>query len=318
MKSTLHIILIVLTTLVSLTAFSQEKAIMSFENDSIMIGEQTILKISVHYRVDTENSSVKWPLLSDSLTSNIEIIRLESTDTTLVDPDNNALLFQQIRRYVVTSFDSGYIAVPPISFMVNGKKLDSNPLLLSVYAPTINITGDIKDVKDVIPVEYNLKHWLKDNWVLLLMLALIIIAVIFLVKFILKKRKENPVEVVKPKEIIPAHIVALKQLATLRSEELWQQGEVKKYYIRISDILREYLEERHRIMALEETTDEILLELSRLNVKPEEIQRLKKILQTSDQVKFAKAHPVAADNENIITLAELFIDNTKPTAIVDE
>ncbi len=137
-------------------------------------------------------------------------------------------------------------------------------------------------------------------------------------QFILKKRKENPVEVVKPKEIIPAHIVALKQLATLRSEELWQQGEVKKYYIRISDILREYLEERHSIMALEETTDEILLELSRLNVKPEEIQRLKKILQTSDQVKFAKAHPVAADNENIITLAELFIDNTKPTAIVDE
>jgi hypothetical protein len=71
-------------------------------------------------------------------------------------------------------------------------------------------------------------------------------------------REENTVvEIARPKPVEPAHVWALAELKKLNSEKLWQKDEHKKYYSRLSEIIRSYLEYRYDVLALESTTDEI-------------------------------------------------------------
>jgi len=39
----------------------------------------------------------------------------------------------------------------------------------------------------------------------------------------------------------PAHVIAFRELEKLKNEELWQKGEIKRYYTILTDILRQYL-----------------------------------------------------------------------------
>ncbi len=56
----------------------------------------------------------------------------------------------------------------------------------------------------------------------------------------------------------PAHVIALRDLERLMSEKLWEKGEIKAYYTRLTEILRQYLENRFSVYSLEMTTDETL------------------------------------------------------------
>ena len=59
----------------------------------------------------------------------------------------------------------------------------------------------------------------------------------------------------------PPDIVALRGLDQLRDEKPWLNNKIKYYYIRISEILRIYIENRYKTQALEQTTDEILVSM---------------------------------------------------------
>ena len=92
---------------------------------------------------------------------------------------------------------------------------------------------------------------------------------------------------------------------------MWQGGKVKAYHSQISEVLREYIEHRYHVNALEETTDEIIHGLRLHSIPQEMISKLMQILFLADLVKFAKENPLPSENDMSIINAIEFINTTK-------
>mgnify|MGYP001402767599 CR=1 FL=1 len=110
----------------------------------------------------------------------------------------------------------------------------------------------------------------------------------------------------------PAHLIALRRLESLKQQQLLAEGEFKLYYDQLSEIAREYMENRFQIRALEMTTEEFLDNLRRadfLNVASK--KELAEFLQYSDLVKFAKHQPVREEGERAWEIIYGLIEQTK-------
>lgn len=119
-------------------------------------------------------------------------------------------------------------------------------------------------------------------------------------------------EMISPVVSLPAHELALQQLDTLLADRLIEDGYTKEFYIRLSDILRHYIENRFSLCAPERTTEEFLLELRQSGVLADSHKRLlKEFLVRCDLVKFAKFLPAADETHQAVAVTREFIDETK-------
>jgi len=115
--------------------------------------------------------------------------------------------------------------------------------------------------------------------------------------------------VVVPKR--PPHETALEELKKLEGERLWQQGLVKQYHSRLTDIVRTYIEHRFGIIAMEMTTGEIMQSVRNMHFESTSAEKLSHILTLADMVKFAKLQPLPGENEMCMQHAYEFINATK-------
>jgi len=300
--------------LFSYSASSQDINVAAkLDTNNIRIGEQVQLKLSIQYRVDDGRQiKVQWPEMADTIRKEIEIVDQSKIDTIISDK-NNPFQFTQTKTLYITSFDSGYWAIPPFKFMINE---DTNgyftePLLLSVGTVAVDTSIAIKDVKPPYEENYTFLDWIKDNMYVVygtLVAILVIILVIYIIRYF-KKVKPPMVFVETPK--IPAHIIAFEKLDKLKNEKLWQEGKLKLYHITLTEIVREYIENRFKIQALEQTTEEILYGFRNIAMDEESGMKLKKLLVLADLVKFAKEQPLPNENELSLSDAYGFINGTK-------
>ena len=99
---------------------------------------------------------------------------------------------------------------------------------------------------------------------------------------------------------------------------------MKKYYSELTEIVRGYIERELNVPALEITTDELIDLLNDFNnvksieTDKETIYKLKKLLQESDLVKFAKSKPMSHQIEQDRKDAKIVIDNLKPKEVVED
>ncbi len=287
------------------------------DTGTIMIGQQTKLQLSVMYRVDGSAPGTKdygqvritWPTTKDTLITQVDVLAQSKIDTGIPNK-SDPYLFQQIKTLTITSFDSGYFAIPPFRFMVNGDSLnykETEPLLLQVNVPAVDTTAAIRDIKPPMTEPF---QW--AELIPYIAWGLAAAATIALVAFIaVKMSKKKPLVV--PKVITPEtppHIIALRELEKLREQKLWQDGKIKQYHSSVTDILRAYIEGRFRVNALEQTTDEILLSFRSLVVDEDSKARLRQVLLLADLVKFAKEQPLANENELSMSNALAFVNGT--------
>ena len=270
--------------LISNFAFGQTAKL---DTNSILIGEHTTFSIS-----NTISETEVWPTYEEFLVEGVEIIKEGKLDTV------NSIISQ---NFIITAWDSGSYYIPPISFSENSK---TEGLLLNVQTITLEEGAELKDIKQ--PMEAPI-GW-SDIWPWLVSILLFALIVFFLKKYVFNKKEYVKSE--KQKVIIPADIIALKELITLETAKIWQEGKIKEYHSSLSEIVRRYTEERFQFIALELTTDEIIDELkSKLN--QEQIQNLKTLLQRADLAKFAKSKPIESENTESMLLAKNFVNNTK-------
>ncbi len=143
-------------------------------------------------------------------------------------------------------------------------------------------------------------------------------ALLLLIVLVLVLRKRKNAVTLAPVPVVPLspHEWALRQLEVLQKQQMWQNGQVKGYHSALTHVVREYLEKRYGISALEQTTDEILAQLRRHGFDASLAQKLADVLQTADLVKFAKAQPTAEFHEQAMAYARSFILETMPAAPV--
>lgn len=279
------------------------------DKTTIALGDQTILHLIAQLPA---NSHVDFPVLADTISSKIQIVEIGKTDT--IADKNNPGVKTISRQYIITSFDAGLHMIPAYTFGSKSGSFNTAALPLEVTAVKVDTTKAIFDIKEPLAVSYSFMDWLRDNWKLVLLLGLAILVIVGLIWYFIKKSRNKPARVEPPKPIVPLHTIALDKLNALKKEKLWEQGQVKQYHSHLTDIIREYLEKRYEINALEQTSEEIFAGLRHLNISEQNTNKLRQMLLLADLVKFAKATPLNSDNEQSMENAISFVMNTKAVA----
>lgn len=296
----------IFTGLVLCSSFSYSQSILlkaSFDTSAILIGDQIHLNIFIEQPPDTK---IIFPLISDSLAGKIEILSASKIDTVFIG-NGRIRLFQ---HYLITCFDSGIYKVPPFKFVFTSgpvkDTLATVPLVLTVNTIPIKDPKKIYDIKGIIPIPYTLAELLPY---ILIGLGIILLLALIIYIFIRLKQKKPIFAIQRPAE--PPHIIAFRELEKLKTEKLWQQGHVKQYYTRLTDIIRSYIETRFNVLALESTSEEISIAMKNIDyVDSKSLNELKQLLETADLVKFAKAEPLPDDNENSWHYSYNFVINS--------
>lgn len=268
------------------------------------IGEQITLILTLS---QPANLPIAWPVFADTL-GGMEIVSVDPPDTMKTD-DEGILLRSQVIR--VTSFDSGGVFIPPVAFSFKnagtGKNVsvETDPLSITVFTVPVDTTQDIRDIRGIeyLPPDYTLCY--------IIAAALIILAVsAWLIYSWYKKKQLQKANEPAPAVIQPPHEVALEALQKLAEEKIWQQGLIKLYYTRLTDILRHYLEQRWMVQAMELTSDEIMSHSFVQLLNSQNAEDISRVLRQSDLVKFAKAEPLPSDNESMMLLSVRFVTDT--------
>src|SRR5262249_23225788 len=109
---------------------------------------------------------------------------------------------------------------------------------------------------------------------------------------------------------IPYPDRALRDLEALRRTDLLAQGRLKEFHIRLTEILRRYVGERCGVEALDLTSEEVLARLA--GPLPEEVPQLRRILEVSDLVKFARFTPERGASKIALDDAVALVERTRP------
>ncbi|MBK6408638.1 MAG: hypothetical protein IPF78_02865 [Flavobacteriales bacterium] len=288
------------------------KPMAKLDTATILIGQQAHLELSVTYHVNKVAVNVIWPMITDTITSKLPILHDSHVDTILPDKQNDPYLFKQTRMLTITAWDSGYWAIPPFTFVINGDTVGTTPLLLTVNTVEADTSKAYRDIKEIYTVPFSLLDWLREYWPWvaggIAGAAMLTALIIFLVR---RSRRPKPPVPEAPKA--PLHVRTLLALEALQQKKLWEQDRTKDYYIELTDILRSYIEERYGIPALEQTTDELLagLRLSSMPTAPRE--QLAQLLRLADMVKFAKWKALPTENEQVMASAIRLVQETADT-----
>lgn len=295
MKKILTYIFIFFTAII----FAQEKPVVTAEIDTtnIRIGEQFEYKITVK---DTANVII--PKLE-------KLVGVEIVEDKKIDTIKNQL----IKKYILTSFDSGSYYIPQQQIFIRQRLHLTDSLLINVATVAVDTTKQkMFPIKAIQSEPYQFDDFKPYLWYVLIGLALIGL----ILYFIFRKKKEVKGEVVVP--ALPPYEEAIQKLQELDEKLLWQNNQIKEYYSELTEIVRGYIERELKVPALESTTDELIETMNDFNdveaisTTKETIKKLKGLLQEADLVKFAKSKPMSEQIELNRKEAEEVVTELKP------
>ncbi len=139
---------------------------------------------------------------------------------------------------------------------------------------------------------------------------------VFLVVWLIIRRGSKETEA-KTKE--SSYIVALRGLDKFRGEKHWAPEKQKAYYSGITDVLKNYIDDRYSIDAPEMTSAELFDALkSESSLTPELYNEMKELFETADFVKFAKMTTSQEEASKALPLAVKFVMNTYQLELEEE
>ena len=274
------------------------------DSNEVLIGDIVNLKLSARH---DEGIIFQFPAFPEKI-SDFEVLNISELDS--ISEENGQLLESQ--TFQISVYDSGIYEIEsiPLPYQREGSTtVDtafSNSIFVAVNTLPVDTAQPIKAIKGplAIPLTFReLLPYIAGGIGLLLILGL----AIFL--YLRKSKKIEPIIIRRPK--LPPHVIARQKLDALEAEKLWQKEEVKLYYVRLSEIVREYVELRFTILALESTTYEIMCELRNKEISKEANAILSELLETSDLAKFAKYKPMPDENMKAMEQAHEFVQLTK-------
>ena len=274
----------------------------SIDSTMLMIGDQTAMHLSV---TQEANERVEMPVFGETLQDGIEIVDRSAVDTTTL-PDGRLQLSQEL---TLTSFKDSLFAVAPIAVVSGGDTFWTEPMALNVIHPgegdsSLAIT-DIKDIEKA-PIYW----WGILRWILLALAVIgLFVGAYYGVQWY-RKHFLKEEEVIEPELLRPADEVALEKLDEIKAQKIWKDGKVKEYQTELTDVVREYIGRRFDVQSTEKTSDETLRAMKPL-IDKELFAKLSKMLQLADLVKFAKWHTTPDENEQALSTAYEFVNETR-------
>lgn len=210
-------------------------------------------------------------------------------------------------------FDADTLTLPPLPVHINGQGVAmSNPLDIVILAtPSPDDLVDMSAIKDI----HREPAWWTDYLPWALAIGGLVL-LILLTAWLIDRAKQKKNGAASSRTVgLPPHELAWKKLDVLGQKQLWSKGLYKEYCAELTFIVREYLEKRYSVPALESTTDETLQHLGKTEL-PERLRpELAELLTKADLVKFAKASPQENFHLDAMAFARKIISETKPLPI---
>lgn len=293
-----HRFLVVFVFLWSFTGFGQVSS--KIDTTSIRIGEQFNYEIIVD-----ETEDVRFPKFESDSLNRVGVVTSHKIDS---------LKNQLIKKYTLTSFDSGRYVIPGQEIFIKNKSFLTDQVIIDVATvPVDTIKQPMYHIKEINNEPYLFSDYLNYFWGLIVLLL-----VIGLILYFILRDKPTEEELISR---IPPFDAAKIRLKELDQKELLSQNKIKLYYVELTDIVRTFIERELNIPALESTTDELLETItdfnssSNLDIPKETLLKLQTLLKEADLVKFAKSKPL----QNEIALhrvdAEGIIDTLHPDKV---
>ena len=206
-------------------------------------------------------------------------------------------------RYVITAYSVGKKDIPQVEVKY---KLKPSGDWVSKKTPALVITvqsvlpkempADIRDIKAP-------AHFFEINWFLVAGIILLLVVLIGSVVAYRRISQRKPVRL--------PHETALEELESARAQ-LQRGGDLKEYFVGVSDCIRRYIERVIKLKAPEMTSEEFLNSLkdsTALSIPQKGL--LKGFMNACDMVKFAKYMPTSSETENLYDTAKNFVEETK-------
>jgi hypothetical protein len=298
-------------SLLLLAWITQAQVTTAIDSTQRKIGAQFNLTLKA-----TADTSAKVTFPSARNFGAMEVIRNYKVDTV-----RQGKTHQLVKRYGLTQFDSGSYLIPALKVTIDKKVFLTDSIRVSVQPVKVDtLKQGMHDIRDIIREgESSGMAWWKY-----LLIALFVIAAGFGIWWLIKNNKAKKVE---PEDETTPIEKANTLLQALEQKQLLQKGEIKTYYSELTDIARTYIEEAIHIPAMESTTSELILGLraaadkKHMNVAPDILEDLERVLRQADLVKFAKNRPseaeISGDRKKIgKVLVEL--DQAIPQQLEDE
>ncbi|MDE7160605.1 MAG: cell wall anchor protein [Muribaculaceae bacterium] len=293
----------------------------SLDSVQILMGRMATMRLQV---VQDENVRGTFPLLQPNERGYAAVCGDSVELRTSIKRDTTPLGSGRIQvdwQVPVQAFDSGVYRLPEMVYVAGRDSVRSNPLTFKVtpfpgvtaedkiadFAGTVDPAG--KSFWDFLP------DWLVEwGWLILFIMMLALIAF----EETLSRRPRGgliPAPQV-PKEAPDAE--ALRRLGELKERKLWEQGQEKEYFTILTDILRNYLDRRFGINAMEMTSRQIMQTLAADSTLKEKRGLVRQILDMADFVKFAKVRPLPDDSVAAWNNAVAFVNETKSISATAE
>ncbi|HYF48797.1 MAG TPA: hypothetical protein VEJ63_05300 [Planctomycetota bacterium] len=180
--------------------------------------------------------------------------------------------------------------------------LETEPLEIEVTTELGDATPNLADLQPIAaPMELPAKPW--PAWVWAVIASVLTLAAATVGFVVYRRMHYVPPPVIKTPEQI-AH----EAMAALLAENLPGQGQHKEFYIRLTGIVRIYIEQTTGLHAPEQTTEEFLSDMrQRMIFSSERAERLAAFLEAADMVKYAGMQPGQRQTEEAIARAQEFV-----------
>ncbi len=272
--------LIILLIVLTASVFSQARLSVEISNDSIKLGEPLRYSLLIEYPKGGK-------IMGDPVTgfSEFEVLQIRKTD-----PDSKAGKIVEQRDFTLMRFDTGrcVISAPEIMILSGLDTLRAVGVEKTIYVVSIldSTKRDIEPEKPILRVTV--------RWWLVIVMGIAVLGILLLIAWLVyryikawqeKKRREalaEPAPIPRSPEEI-----AFEQIELLRQKNYLDEALFKIYYSELSDILRNYLEAKIGISAMESTTVDIVREIEQ-KVSRGTAQDWFEFLSHADLVKFAK------------------------------
>lgn len=284
----------------------------TLDSAQMLMGNVTAVRLDIVDRTDAPSQ-----LVIDKSAMPAEVEPLDWVEGDTADLGNG--LVEIKRALLVQSFDSGVYTIPPFLLISGPDTVRSNQLTLKVLPADVSKLEDIHPLAPTAEFESKwydfLPDWLTDYW-LWILLSLVVIAGGVCAYLILTKKVA--VNILPQKKRLPPYEIAMQKMQALREAQLCEHGQEKEFYTTLIDILREYLQYRFGINAMEMTSSQIIKALSKNADTRMPSEYMKKVVEIADFVKFAKVRPLPDDNVRSFNNAMRFIEETKPAPEPEE
>ena len=268
----------------------------SVNHNSILIGEQIKLLVTVDNADVKKHQILRWPQIPDTF-NHFEVIERGKIDTVSKNGVNH---YEQI--YILTSFDEGSWDIPAFNVLFSKKSprnsvsLHTPSIKIKVFPADVSHLKNYHDIKDIMQTPKE-----SDKSQTNLIIGLIAVIVLIIVSWAVLKRRRKKRKTSAKKGMLNSIDWILEQLTLLEKKQVLDKDAVKEYYHQLYQLCRQYFSIEFDINVLYCTTEEWIGILDRVGLDEKNKGAFYELVKKADSVRFADRDIGDKVNEEIST-----------------